>query len=202
MPWTSSKFVPAYRNQQMELSTKEKRLLWLNTSVSLLHSCISSLLSLGVILCEPDFLTSSWVTWYKPSAVFTLSVSTGYFIYDFIDLVATSIYAKAPAILVHHVLVGICYIAALFYRVGLPFLVLMLLLEINSVFLHVRKLMSMIGFTVKSHTYRNAWNALWATFLLTRFFLPVFVHIHLYRHRTEFPHEVYLYMYVFIFHHS
>ncbi|OQR87412.1 hypothetical protein ACHHYP_08874 [Achlya hypogyna] len=165
--------------------------LWLNTSVSLLHSLVSSCVSLAVLGYHGrGFFAIDWVLSSPEGAAATLCISTGYFLYDFYDLVAYKLWLKAPGILAHHIMVGACYGAAIVYGVGQCYLVVMLLLELNSVFLHARKLLSMAGFTVAAPVYVWSWQGVWITFVLTRAILPIAVHLAVFVDRARFPHVV------------
>ncbi|OQR94985.1 hypothetical protein THRCLA_08043, partial [Thraustotheca clavata] len=189
IPRLSSHYVIDFHRQTNEFVALDKRLLWLNTIVSLVHSLTSMWLSLGVILYNgQSFFESDWVHADPSGATFALSLSTGYFIYDFYDLVQTKLYVKGPGILAHHIMVGACYLASIFYSVGESYLLVMLLLELNSVFLHGRKLMAMAGFTMASSAYALAWQGVWVTFVVTRGVLPLAVHYTVYLDRTRFPH--------------
>ncbi|RHY27127.1 hypothetical protein DYB32_007027 [Aphanomyces invadans] len=138
---------------------------------------MSAALSLAVLAMDP---VHDWVHSCSPLAVICLSLSTGYFIYDFYDMVVGNLYVRAHGILVHHIMVTLCYVLALHYKVAVPYLVVMLLLEINSVWLHARKLLSMVGFTLRNRVYAMSWHALWLTFYTTRVLLPLAVHVGVY----------------------
>ncbi|KAH9098175.1 hypothetical protein LEN26_016643 [Aphanomyces euteiches] len=185
VPYLSSTYVAAYREQKLEFATLENRLLWSNTAVSLIHSCLSSALSVFVLFFTP---IDDWIHSCSTAALICLSLSTGYFIYDFYDMVAGDLWQRAAGILVHHIMVVTCYVAALHYHVAVPFLVVMLLLEINSICLHARKLMSMVGFTMLDRVYGLAWQALWMTFYTTRVLVPLGVHVGVFLDRDRFPH--------------
>ncbi|KAF1335474.1 Membrane protein, partial [Globisporangium splendens] len=92
-----------------------------------------------------------------------------YFAYDLWDYVLHRLYIKSPGIVVHHVVILICYISALTKTVGVPLLSLALICELHSAFMHLRKLMSMSNYSVSaSATYKWVWHLQWATFLLAR----------------------------------
>ncbi|KAF0693673.1 Aste57867_15376 [Aphanomyces stellatus] len=197
LPWLSDTFVPAYRRGEYELTTPEKKYLWCNTAVSLLHSALSSSASLAV-LCLDMSPHPNWIHACSPLAILCLSLSTGYFIYDFYDLVVFRLYLKAPVILFHHVMVAILYLAAIYCCVSVPYLVVLLLVEVSSIFLHLRKLLSLAGFTLRnSRLYARSWQALWFTFAVTRVAVPLAVHMGVYRDRALFP-ETYQFAMAFL----
>lgn len=80
------------------------------------------------------------------------------------------LYVKSPGIVLHHVVVLICYISALSKTVGVPLLSLALVCELHSVFMHARKLLTMSNFTVRhSALLRWVWSAQWGSFVVARF---------------------------------
>ena len=70
--------------------------------------------------------------------------------------------------IVHHVIVIVCYNLSLYYSIGVPFLILSLLCEFNSTFLHARKLMSMCGYRLNNISYMIIWLNQWITFVTSR----------------------------------
>ncbi|ETV67961.1 hypothetical protein, variant [Aphanomyces astaci] len=183
VPALSTRYVAWYRST----NDGDAKLLWCNTAVSLVHSGLSAALSITVLAIDP---IQDWVHSCSPLAVICLSVSTGYFIYDFYDMVVGALYVRAHGILVHHIMVTTCYVMALHCKVAVPYLVVMLLLEINSIWLHSRKLMSMVGFTLANRVYAMTWHALWLSFYTTRVLLPFAVHVGVTLDRHRFPHVV------------
>ncbi|KAF0693677.1 Aste57867_15380 [Aphanomyces stellatus] len=184
VPALSTAFAADYRDGKGLLATTESKLLWCNTAVSLVHSCLSSALSLAVLAVVP---IHDWVHSCTFMATLCLSLSTGYFIYDFYDMVVGDLHRRAVGILLHHIMVTICYVLSIYYRVGVPYLVVMLLLEINSICLHLRKLMAMVGFTLTDRVYVVVWQALWLTFYTTRMLLTAGVHFAVFLDRAHFP---------------
>ncbi|EQC27643.1 hypothetical protein SDRG_14553 [Saprolegnia diclina VS20] len=186
VPYASHACVAAFRSD-----APMDRLLWLNTSVSLLHSILSSCVSLAVLSYHGRvFFDADWVLASPDGAILPLAISTGYFLYDFYDLIAYKLWLKAPGILAHHIMVGACYASAIVYGVGQCYLVVMLLLELNSVFLHARKLLSMAGYNMTHAIYAIAWQGVWVTFVATRGVLPIAVHVAVFADRARFPHLV------------
>ncbi|KAL3504188.1 hypothetical protein ACH5RR_034029 [Cinchona calisaya] len=127
--------------------------LFVNTSVSLLHSSITSATVAGVLINRwmtsgaKDMFEHSQlveVTW--PGAYAALCISCGYFAYDQWDMLLYRLYSGlVPSILVHHLLLLICFTLALYRNVTINYLILTLICELHSVFLHVRKIRRMAG---------------------------------------------------------
>lgn len=145
------------------------QLLWSNTVVSMLHSTLSSLLALGALACDHSVGGGDYVNRASYAEFVTTAISTGYFAYDLWDFVLNRLYVKAPGIVVHHVVILICYISALTKTVGVPLLSLALICELHSACMHLRKLMAMSNYSVAaSRVYKGVWHLQWATFLLAR----------------------------------
>lgn len=182
------------------------QLLWSNTAVSMLHSALSSLLALFALSWNhslagdyvnrasyAEFVTTAVSTGAYTGLLALISLSEalqhhltiiamrrlcapGYFAYDLWDYVLNRLYVKSPGIVVHHVVILICYISALTKTVGVPLLSLALVCELHSAFMHLRKLLSMSNFRVaSSRAYKLVWQLQWATFLLARVVPHAFV---------------------------
>uniref|UniRef100_A0A3P8P1D7 TLC domain-containing protein n=1 Tax=Astatotilapia calliptera TaxID=8154 RepID=A0A3P8P1D7_ASTCA len=73
------------------------------------------------------------------------SLSTGYFIHDFLDMALNQPFKQSWELLLHHSLVISCFGLAVTSRLYLGFAAVSLLVEINSVFLHLRQLLILSG---------------------------------------------------------
>lgn len=151
--------------------------LFVNTSVSLLHSSITSAAVVSIMVnkwmtsnAELMFEHSQLVehTWHGAYAA--LCVSCGYFAYDQWDMLLYRLYSGLiPAILVHHLLLLLCFTLALYRNVTINYLILTLICEMHSVFLHVRKVRRMAGFRdARSRIVKVEWFLNWTTFILAR----------------------------------
>ena len=188
VPFAASK-VKSYSG----FSSTEKA-LWCNTATSLLHSTVSSCFVILVILFDQttqgDIVTKS-----SNLEFLTLCVSTGYFAYDLWDYVVSQLYLKSYGVVVHHVVILICYISALFKNVGIPFLAITLICELNSLFMHLRKLLSMSKHSIRqSQLYRGVWYAQWITFVTARLLPHIVTTVWVWKTRHFFPRELFFYM--------
>ncbi|RDY10662.1 TLC domain-containing protein 2, partial [Mucuna pruriens] len=151
--------------------------LFVNTSVSLLHSLLTS--SSVIFILSKELLSngSSGMfdhsrlvedTW--PWAFEALSFSCGYFAYDQWDMLRYRLYnGWIPSILVHHLVLLICFTLALYRNVTINYLILTLICELHSIFLHVRKVRRMAGFRdAKSILVKLEWFLNWVTFFVAR----------------------------------
>lgn len=152
--------------------------LLVNTSVSLLHSTITSASVLFVLVnrwlsygSEGMFEHSQLFGGTWPWAYAALCFSCGYFAYDQWDMLQYQLYSGwIPAILVHHLVLLICFTLALYRNVTINYLILTLICEMHSIFLHVRRLRRMAGVRdAKSVIVKVEWILNWLTFVFARF---------------------------------
>ncbi|CAK9313602.1 unnamed protein product [Citrullus colocynthis] len=152
--------------------------LLVNTSVSLLHSTITSASVLFVLVnrwlsygSEGMFEHSQLFGGTWPWAYAALCFSCGYFAYDQWDMLQYRLYSGwIPAILVHHLVLLICFTLALYRNVTINYLILTLICEMHSIFLHVRRLRRMAGVRdAKSVIVKVEWILNWLTFVFARF---------------------------------
>lgn len=169
--------------------------LFVNTCVSLLHSSITS--AAVVIIVLNRWMTSSTkdmfehsqlveATW--PGAYAALCISSGYFAYDQWDMLLYRLYSgPIPCILVHHLLLLICFTLALYRSVTINYLILTLICELHSVFLHVRKVRRMAGVRdAHSRVVKIEWVLNLITFVLARFLSHVLITFKLIRDASKF----------------
>ncbi|KAJ4747737.1 TLC domain-containing protein 2 [Rhynchospora pubera] len=158
--------------------------LLVNTSVSLLHS---SLTSASVVF----ILVNQWIikgpremfsheelvtgTWY--GAYWALCFSCGYFAYDQLDMLLYRLYSGfIPAILLHHLILLVCFTLALYKDVTINYLILSLVCELHSIFLHTRKVRRMAGVRhVNNPLVQLEWVLNWATFFITRLLCHILI---------------------------
>ncbi|XP_010242809.1 PREDICTED: TLC domain-containing protein 2 [Nelumbo nucifera] len=173
--------------------------LSVNTSVSLLHSTIASI---SVVL----ILVNQWIvkgpdemfehsqlfgsTW--PMAYPALCFSCGYFAYDQWDMLHYCLYSGwIPSILVHHLILLICFTLALYRKVTVNYLILTLICELHSILLHMRKVRRMAGMRdAKSKYVRVEWVLNWITFFLARLGSHIMITIKLIKDASKFGNGV------------
>lgn len=158
--------------------------LFVNTAVSLLHS---SIISLSVLL----ILVNQWMvnglskmlehkqlfggTWLGAYAA--LCFSCGYFAYDQMDMLKYQLYNDLfPSILAHHLVLLICFTLALYRHVTINYLILTLVCELHSIFLHIRKLRRMAGVRdSKNIVVKIEWMLNWVSFFVSRLICHIFI---------------------------
>ncbi|XP_023550889.1 TLC domain-containing protein 2 [Cucurbita pepo subsp. pepo] len=155
-----------------------KEPLVVNTAVSLLHSIITSASVLFVLVnrwlshgSDGMFEHSQLFGGTWPWAYAALCFSCGYFAYDQWDMLQYRLYSGwIPAILVHHLVLLICFTLALYRNVTINYLILTLICELHSIFLHVRRLRRMAGVRdAESFIVKVEWTLNWLTFIFARF---------------------------------
>ncbi|PAA68910.1 hypothetical protein BOX15_Mlig025937g1 [Macrostomum lignano] len=104
----------------------------------------------------------------SPFTYYMVAISTGYFFYDFMDLLIQGKLLKEWELSLHHIAVISKFVYNLSNRMFIGYTAVALLTEVNSIFLHLRKLMQMLRVSFTAPVYRlNALINL-ATFLLCR----------------------------------
>lgn len=119
----------------------EVKFNWLrqNTLLSFIHSCICSILIIIAVLRAPEMFDDplSHTNFFNYSLI---AFSIGYFCYDFLDCLQNST-SSTVAIIMHHVIV-ISFLSHVLLRTrNIGYALYALSLEINSVFLHARRLL-------------------------------------------------------------
>lgn len=151
--------------------------LFVNTCVSLLHSTVTSASVIFILATQwttkglnemfdhSELFGGTWPWAYK-----ALCFSCGYFAYDQWDMLRYGLFSGwIPSILVHHLILLICFTLALYRNVTVNYLILTLICELHSIFLHVRKLRRMAGVrNASSKIVRMEWIFNWLTFFIAR----------------------------------
>ncbi|XP_062227189.1 uncharacterized protein LOC133925290 [Phragmites australis] len=151
--------------------------LFVNTAVSLLHSSLTSVSIIFVLVNQwrskglenmfehEELFGGSWIGAYS-----ALCFSCGYFAYDQLDMLRYRLYSGwISGILMHHLILLICFTLALYRNVTINYLILSLVCELHSIFLHVRKVRRMAGFRdFNRKIVKLEWVLNWATFVTAR----------------------------------
>ncbi|KAM7507751.1 hypothetical protein LguiA_018204 [Lonicera macranthoides] len=151
--------------------------LFVNTCVSLLHSSITSASVVFILvnrwitggsseMFEHSQLFKSTWPWAYPALCF----SCGYFAYDQWDMLRYRLYSGwIPSILMHHLILLVCFTLALYRNVTINYLILTLICELHSIFLHVRKVRRMAGVRDGQSIFVKAeWFLNWVAFVIAR----------------------------------
>jgi len=139
-----SKLVKYTTNNKLLVDTSRRQLwVWRNTVCSLVHASATSVWTVLCYYYKPEYF-SDMIDAYSPLAIGMLAFSLGYIIYDFWDIIIHD-KGRQWEVLIHHIAVTFAFTVALSTHKYLGFGVCSLLMEINSIFLHLRRLMKMLG---------------------------------------------------------
>lgn len=126
---------------------------WKNISVSLFHSTMSGV---GAVLCfvyEPQ-MAEDLIQTYTTAAHTLISASVGYFVYDTLDMIVYQRSRQTLELLLHHFVIIVCFGIAIFTYFYVGYAILALIVELNTIFLHVRQLLQTCGFSKSNQFYR------------------------------------------------
>ncbi|KAA0189040.1 TLC domain-containing protein 1, partial [Fasciolopsis buskii] len=98
---------------------------------------------------------------------------SGYFIHDIYHNYCSGICLRSAEIILHHITVVICLSIVITYRVLLPYALIGLLMELNSIFLHGRQIMLYLDVNPNSLVYRMNANANVGSFIVFRILLTI-----------------------------
>ncbi|KAG7470580.1 hypothetical protein MATL_G00115460 [Megalops atlanticus] len=115
---------------------------WRNISTSFVHSLITGIWSVLCFYLHPQ-MAEDLIATHSVFSHALVSVSIGYFIYDFFDMVFNQKISQSWELLFHHVVVITCFGISVLACQYVGFAVVALLVEINSVFLHLRQVLRM-----------------------------------------------------------
>ncbi|CAF2335879.1 unnamed protein product [Rotaria sp. Silwood2] len=162
----------------------EERWQRLNLLISLLHAFITGVLVLYSFYVYPE-LRHDFVRHVNFVTYLTCSLSFGYFCYDLCDIVSNRRGLDLFEIILHHIVTLIFFGLNIVRVLNVGYQMFALLAEVNSIFLHARKLFQLFNvpreiFFVRLNMLLNI-----LTFFLCRlcmlFFVTIFVYYDRYR---------------------
>lgn len=123
-----------------DMIRKEKYLVnYYNILVSLIHAGICSLLVILILSLNPNLLQHAFTKYNQLAKILSL-ITLGYFTFDFIDYAIRGAFKTEIDILLHHIIVLLGIGFMVYHNLYLGYLTIGLLVEINSIFLHIRKI--------------------------------------------------------------
>ncbi|KAH8853167.1 TLC domain-containing protein 2 [Schistosoma japonicum] len=143
-----------------------------NYSISVIHALISGFSSLICLCVYPD-LVNNIIESENMFAYHILGFATGYFIHDIYHNLCSSVGLRSFEIILHHITVLTCFYVVSCYRILVCYALFGLLMELNSIFLHARKLMILLNIDPESLAYRVNAAANIVTFIIFRIFLTL-----------------------------
>ncbi|XP_077468292.1 TLC domain-containing protein 1 [Stigmatopora argus] len=117
---------------------------WRNLGVSIVHSLISGTWAFSSVLIWPE-TTSDIHRYHTPLSYLLVCISTGYFVGDTFDIIYSGYALASWEFLIHHALVLLSFLFALYTHLYVGAAVIALLVEVNSVTLHLRLLLKAAG---------------------------------------------------------
>jgi len=155
-------------------SRKDLKINWLrqNTLLSFIHSSICSVLIIISVLRASEIFKDP-LSHSNHFNYALIAFSIGYFLYDFIDCIQ-NLTSSLFGILIHHIIVLMFLTHVLFYTRNIGYAIYGLSIEMNSVFLHARRLLRLYSPILTSIYYNNLLKILidignYSTFILFRF---------------------------------
>lgn len=167
--------LPMAVKQTARQNPQEVKWKWRNVLTSFIHSTITGIWAPLAFASQPSLgctfpLASFWkndvnatplnfsgadmIHAYSTNAHALISVSIGYFIYDFCDMAIYHRKGSTYELLIHHSMVILCFGIAVSTRTYVAYAALSLVVEINSIFLHARQLLMIGGVSKSSRVYR------------------------------------------------
>ncbi|KAM4627156.1 TLC domain-containing protein 2 [Polymixia lowei] len=115
---------------------------WRNICTSFVHSLITGIWAVLCFFLHPQ-MAEDLIETHSVFSHALVSLSIGYFIYDFFDMVLNQKLSQSWELLFHHMVVITCFGISVLSCRYVGFAVVALLVEINSVFLHLRQVLRM-----------------------------------------------------------
>ncbi|XP_072285609.1 TLC domain-containing protein 2 [Pyxicephalus adspersus] len=125
---------------------------WRNIWTSFVHSLLTGIWALLGFYLHPE-MAEDLISTHSRFSHCLIAVSIGYFIHDFVDMLQNQKLLQSWELLFHHTVVITCFGISLLLHRYIGFAVVALLVEINSIFLHLRQILLMAN-QLKTTFYR------------------------------------------------
>ncbi|CAH8847206.1 unnamed protein product [Trichobilharzia szidati] len=142
--------------------------VWQNSCISFVHALVSGVWSLSAFYFEPNTLTDL-INEFSGYTVSLVSYSLGYFIFDSVHMAVLHPHRSTAELLIHHFIIFLCFSSALLSGKYIGYAVVSLLPEVNSIFLHLRRLMNYLRVPKDNHFFRSICLVNIGTFIVFRF---------------------------------
>ncbi|EJW87487.1 hypothetical protein WUBG_01603 [Wuchereria bancrofti] len=145
-----------------------------NLTLCVIHSSISGLWSFVFSVTHQQVMLEETIHWYSPWAVQLPILSMAYFICDTMDMLRHEISKWTIELLFHHAASVFAFASAVLPHKFIPYTYWALLMEINSIFLHLRSLMQITGYSVlRQSLFRIIQLTNIVTFVIFRFAVQI-----------------------------
>ena len=165
----------------------DKEALWFNTLTSMIHSMILTFLCTICFSIEPYLWLQLASTKSNIFAQTSASISIGYFIYDFYDIVKGLKFANQWPVLIHHIIVVTEFVVAGWVYGLYNYLLVALSCEVNTIFLHLRQLFRLSKVQQNRIIYRLNKHINLFTYLVFRMATLFWMLYSVVRDRNKFP---------------
>lgn len=152
---------------------------WRNLVISWLHGLICGCWAIASICTHPQF-TADPVSFNSPLVFYMVVFSTGYFLFDTLDMIVNNKLLECWEVTLHHVFVVPGFWYNWHYNTSIGYSLAALTAEINSFFLHSRKLLQISNVGFDTVLYRLCAYLNLATFFLCRIIPIGFIVNHLF----------------------
>uniref|UniRef100_A0A8C5ML82 TLC domain containing 2 n=1 Tax=Leptobrachium leishanense TaxID=445787 RepID=A0A8C5ML82_9ANUR len=125
---------------------------WRNIWTSFIHSLLTGIWALLGFYLHPE-MAEDLISTHSAFSLSLVAVSIGYFIHDFVDMLQNQKLHQSWELLFHHTVVITCFGISMLLHRYIGFAVVALLVEINSIFLHLRQILLMANL-LKATVYR------------------------------------------------
>ncbi|KAL4224011.1 TLC domain-containing protein 1 [Mactra antiquata] len=166
---------------------------WRNTFVSWIHADIIGVWVLYCLLFRSEVFSADLIL-YCDYYIYTVpAISLGYFMYDFLDHVYNGKVISNYEVILHHVGVMWTFGYNIQHRVNIPYSLIALMVEVNSIFLHARKLMQFDQWPFDHWLYRMVVGLNLITFVRFRIWTVILIGLGLYKewHRLTLAYHVF-----------
>lgn len=143
-------YIDSAKNEEQKLYRIKR---WKNITVSFIHAIITSIGGLYVLTKHTE-LVEDMVETHVPSVYIVNCFVFTYFFYDTVDNLLNNRTRKTYEMMIHHAVVLTCYFIQFIVKRYLGCITVILLLEVNSVFLHFRHILLHYNVNKKSFIYR------------------------------------------------
>lgn len=144
---------------------------WQNIAVSWVHGLVCGGWDLLCLILFPDLLRDP-VEYINRFSYLIVPFSAGYFIYDFIDMLQHKKLKEYWEVTLHHIIIVSSFVYNYSIRRCIGYNIIALMAEINSIFLHLRKLLQMCNVGYNTWTFQIVSVANLLTFITFRL-LPI-----------------------------
>uniref|UniRef100_A0A0N5A392 TLC domain-containing protein n=1 Tax=Parastrongyloides trichosuri TaxID=131310 RepID=A0A0N5A392_PARTI len=118
-----------------------------NLTVSLIHASTTGLCALLFTIIRPNEMFFNAIHWYEPWATHILLFSMAYFVYDAVNIARNEQSRYTVELFLHHGATIFVFSCAVFSQKFLLYAFWALLMEVSSIFLHIRTISTITGFS-------------------------------------------------------